>query len=157
MKILVAIDFSEFVDKIIIEAEKLAKTLTAKVFLLHVLPPISPIIDVPPDAETLKPPELPFEIDNFPALSDAEAAKLLTITEKLQSSGIDTTIIMAHNDEIDAIIDESNKNNVDMIMLGSHGHGALYHLMIGSVSEGVIRRSTCPVIIVPFKSEVKTS
>jgi nucleotide-binding universal stress UspA family protein len=36
-------------------------------------------------------------------------------------------------------------------MLGSHGHGALFHLLIGSVSEGVIRQASCPVIIVPAK------
>jgi nucleotide-binding universal stress UspA family protein len=149
MKLLVAVDFSEFADKIIAEAEKLAKYLQAKVYLLHVLPPPSPIIDVTPDAATLQPPELPFEIDHFSALSDSASEKLLSITDRFQKCGIDTTIIISHNDEIVAIIDESEKNKVDMIMLGSHGHGALYHLLIGSVSEGVIRKASCPVIIVP--------
>jgi len=40
-----------------------------------------------------------------------------------------------------------------MILLGSHGHGALYHLLIGSVSEGVIRKASCPVIIIPSKKQ----
>ncbi len=42
MKLLVAIDFSELADRVIGEAEKLAKKLSAKVFLLHVIPPSSP-------------------------------------------------------------------------------------------------------------------
>ena len=73
----------------------------------------------------------------------------LKIAQLLQESDIDTAVIVAQNDEITAIIDESNKNGVDMIMLGTQGHGALFHLIIGSVSEGVIRRATCPVVIVP--------
>ena len=35
-----------------------------------------------------------------------------------------------------------------MIVVGSHGHGALYHLLLGSVSEGIIRKTTCPVLVV---------
>lgn len=150
MKLLVAIDFSELAERIIAEAEKLAKAFHAKVFLLHVIPPLSPVIDVPPDVEALLPPEELFKNKNHPAPFDQpESAKLITIARQLQESGIDTAVIVAQNDEVTAIIDESKKIGADWIMVGSHGHGALFHLLIGSVSEGVIRRATCPVIIVP--------
>jgi len=150
MKLLVAIDFSELTERIIAEAEKLAKSLPAEVFLLHVIPPPSPIIDVPPDVEALLPPEELFKKESLPPPFDLpESVKLIKIAQLLQESGIDTAVIVAQNDEVTAIIDESKKNGVDLIMLGSHGHGALFHLIIGSVSEGVIRRATCPVIIVP--------
>ena len=150
MKLLVAIDFTELADRIIAEAEKLAKTLHAKVFLLHAVPPPSPIIDIPPDVEALLPPEELFKKEKLPAPFDLpESTRLISLARRLQEQGIDTAVIIAQNNEVSAIIDESEKNGADMIMLGSHGHGALFHLLIGSVSEGVIRRSTCPVIIVP--------
>ncbi|NMW20392.1 MAG: universal stress protein [Chlorobiaceae bacterium] len=152
MKLLVAIDFSELADRIITEAEILAKSLHAKVFLLHVIPPPSPIIDIPPDVEALLPPTEQLNQESLPAPFDIpESAKLITIAKQLRECGIDTAAIITQNDEVTAIIDESEKNGADMIMLGSHGHGALFHLLIGSVSEGVIRRATCPVIIVPSK------
>ena len=152
MKLLVAIDFSELADRIITEAEILAKSLHAKVFLLHVIPPPSPIIDIPPDVEALLPPTEQLNRESLPAPFDIpESAKLITIAKQLRECGIDTAAIITQNDEVTAIIDESEKNGADMIMLGSHGHGALFHLLIGSVSEGVIRRATCPVIIVPSK------
>ncbi|NTV06442.1 MAG: universal stress protein [Chlorobiaceae bacterium] len=152
MRLLVAIDFSELADRIIGEAEKLARNLSAKIFLLHVIPPPSPIIELLPDAETLLPPGEPHGKESALPLSDTpESEKLLAIAAKLQESGIDTTVIIAQNNEVTAIIDESEKNDADMIMLGSHGHGALFHLLIGSVSEGVIRQASCPVIIVPAK------
>lgn len=36
-----------------------------------------------------------------------------------------------------------------MLVLGSHGYGHLHHAVVGSVSEACIRRSTCPVVVVP--------
>ncbi|MGL5938967.1 MAG: universal stress protein, partial [Waterburya sp.] len=38
-----------------------------------------------------------------------------------------------------------------MIVLGSHGHGAVYRTLVGSVSEGIIHKASCPVLIVPAK------
>ena len=151
MKLVVAIDFSELTGQIIAEAEKLAKALNAKVFLLHVMPSPSPIIDVPPDVEALLPPEEVFKKESLPAPFDIpESSKLISIAKQLQESGIDTAVIAVQNDEVSAIINESKKIGADYIMLGSHGHGALFHLIVGSVSEGVVRRATCPVIIVPL-------
>ncbi len=148
MKLLVAIDFSKSAVRVIDEAEKLAKALMAEVFLLHVMPPLSPIIDVTPDAEAL-----PFEMEKLLPHSGSATEKLHEISGRLQGHGIETTIILTHNSEVEAILDESRKNSVDMILLGSHGHGALYHLLIGSVSEGVIRKASCPVIIIPSKKQ----
>jgi len=34
-------------------------------------------------------------------------------------------------------------------VMGSHGHGMLHHLLVGSVTEGVLKKATCPVTIVP--------
>ena len=80
MKLLVAIDFSELADRIIGEAEKLAKTLSAKVFLLHVIPPSSPVIDLLPDVETLLPREHTPANERSLHLSDTpESAKMVTI------------------------------------------------------------------------------
>lgn len=152
MKLLVAIDFSELAVRIIAEAEKLAGCLHAQVLLLHVIPSPSPIIDLPHDAEMLNPMDVLHEKEEYPSLRESpESEKMLTIAAKLSAGGIDTTVIIAQNDEAAAIIEECEKQSADMIMLGSHGHGALFHLLVGSVSEEVIRRASCPVIIVPSK------
>jgi nucleotide-binding universal stress UspA family protein len=39
--------------------------------------------------------------------------------------------------------------DADMLVLGSHGHGRLYHAVMGSVAHECIRYATCPVLIVP--------
>ncbi len=40
--------------------------------------------------------------------------------------------------------------DADLLVLGSHGHGRLYHVALGSVSESCIREATCPVVVVPI-------
>ncbi len=41
----------------------------------------------------------------------------------------------------------------DYIVLGSHGHGAMYDLLVGSTAHGVLRKAPCPVIVVPPKHQ----
>src|SRR5436190_6887726 len=39
--------------------------------------------------------------------------------------------------------------DADLLVLGSHGHGRLYHAVLGSVAEACVRAATCPVVVVP--------
>lgn len=39
--------------------------------------------------------------------------------------------------------------NADLLVLGSHGHGRLRHSVLGSVSDECVRRSACPVVVIP--------
>ena len=68
---------------------------------------------------------------------------------ELEQSGIDVTPLLIQGATVATIIEESSKLKADMIVIGSHGHGALYKTLVGSVSEGIIRKAACPVLIVP--------
>jgi nucleotide-binding universal stress UspA family protein len=50
---------------------------------------------------------------------------------------------------VDTIIEQAQRQEARFIILGTHGRGAVQHLLVGSVSEGVIRRSAVPVVVVP--------
>ena len=39
--------------------------------------------------------------------------------------------------------------SADYVVMGSHGHTALYDLLVGSTTHGVLMRAKCPVVIVP--------
>ena len=51
--------------------------------------------------------------------------------------------------DYDDLADEAEKLGAELIVMGSHRHGVLYHLFLGSTSESVLRRVPCPVLIVP--------
>jgi nucleotide-binding universal stress UspA family protein len=44
----------------------------------------------------------------------------------------------------------------DMLVLGSHGHGRLYHAVLGSLSDQCMRRATCPVVVIPTLADTRT-
>ena len=150
MNLLVAIDFSEITASVVTSASKLAAALDAKVFLLHVIPPATPVLDTDTGIESFFP---SVQHDTgAPQESLAENSahqELQALAETLRKSGLAVSAHLAHNDEVMAIVDAAGRFGADLIVLGSHGHGALYHLLVGSVSEGVVRKSPCPVVIVP--------
>jgi len=149
MNLLVAIDFSETTEDLVTHTRTLAGALGAKVFLLHVIAPATPVLDMENDLETLLPEEVQPESPEGILPESRAHEQLHEIAETLESQGIEVSAHLAHNDEVKAIIDAADRFRAGMIILGSHGHGALYHLLIGSVSEGVVRRAQCPVVIVP--------
>jgi nucleotide-binding universal stress UspA family protein len=59
---------------------------------------------------------------------------------------IDTTL--AHGDPVEAILAEAQRAAADTIVMGTHGRTGIDRALVGSVAEGVLRRSTVPVLLV---------
>lgn len=155
MKILVPIDFSDATPTILAEVLTLGKALSANVWLLHVAEPKpglipytggfadygSGFIDYGPDPKTLRDQVAKNFHKNHQALQHE--------AEILRSAGIETTALLIQGVTLDVIFREIDKLSIDMIVIGSHGHGAVYDLLVGSVSKGILKKATCPVLMVP--------
>ena len=50
---------------------------------------------------------------------------------------------------VDLILQTCKEESADLIVVGSHGHGAVYNLLVGSVTAGVLKSAKCPVLVVP--------
>lgn len=140
MKILFAVDGSSYSLK---AAEYLAVHFNwlsepAELHLLHVALPI-PISR----ARAAMGKEA---VDRYYA-EEAEAA-LAPAENILQKYGIRFVRSYAVGDVADAIQTYVKENAIDMIVMGSHGHGALRGLMMGSVATKVIAATTVPVLII---------
>jgi nucleotide-binding universal stress UspA family protein len=51
----------------------------------------------------------------------------------------------------DEIIAAVKDHGAELVVMGSHGHGALYHLFTGSAVTGVLKHTACPVLVVPLR------
>ena len=126
-------------------AEREAKLRDANLLLLHVGPADTAIHDL---GTTLT---AHLNADDAPDWK----RRLGAIASGLEKRGVNVTPVLAKGSAANEIITTAESENVDIIILGTHGRGALYDLVTGSVCEGVLRRTKCPVLIVP-RSEMAT-
>ena len=142
MNILVAVDLSGASTRILHYVRTLALDLSAKVWLLYVEKPDLGFVGFGPG----RPQSV---LDKVAHDFKEKREELQHEADKLKNFGIDAKALLVQGAAVEVILDEASKLKTDLIVVGSHGHGAVYHLMVGRVSEGVLHRSTCPVLVVP--------
>src|SRR2546422_1030776 len=70
--------------------------------------------------------------------------------------GVRVTFLVWEGDPGDAILEAARAESADMIVLGSHGRGPIGRLLLGSVSQHVVRHATVPVVVVPRDTDIVT-
>lgn len=146
--ILAPIDFSPISKRIVDEAAQLARHLKGRLYLLHIVPP--PIV-TQSEYVTEKGAE-------FAALTvDAMAEELKKVARPLEATGlvVETTAVLGFPGEV--IIEKARKLKADYLVVGSHGHGAFYDLIIGSTTSRVLKQADCAVVIVPAERKGRRS
>ena len=143
MDILVGIDFSESAQKVIDQSAVLAEALNAKIWLVHVAEPDPAFVGYEADPKVMR--------DVVAKKYHEEHRRLQAIGETLRDSGLDCVALLVQGATVETLLAEASKVEADMIVIGSHGRGALKRLLIGSTSEGVLHRSEIPVHIVPTR------
>ena len=73
-------------------------------------------------------------------------------TDELVASGLQVTPLLVMGPTVETILHQADRLDAGLIVLGSHGHGGLHHLLLGGVSEGVVRGADRPVVVVPVRS-----
>jgi universal stress protein A len=142
-RILVPIDFSAPSDAALAAAKDLATRFGASLHLVHVLE--DPYAVAAYSAEVLG--YLP------PGIKESwhrEAGKHLNalLTPAERSTFRATTAVLFSGSVAKEIVEHAQDNNINLIVMGTHGRGGLAHLLIGSVAERVVRTATCPVLTV---------
>ena len=140
-KILAAIDFSAVTDALVERAATLAKAFSAELVLVHVSAPDPAFVGYDAGPQTVR--------DSRAVEIHTEHRKLQSIAEELRERGISAHALLIQGPTVEKILTEAKRLESDTLVIGSHGHGALYRALLGSVSEGVLRGARCPVLVVP--------
>jgi nucleotide-binding universal stress UspA family protein len=148
--LLVPLDFSDTTDRVLAHAAELARSLQARLMLLHIVEPVATYVPVGASMDVIAaaPPQ-PAEIQDL----SVDEARLRSLSQPLAATGLTVECQAIVGLAVDDILDQAVKCNASYIVLGSHGRGALYHLFSGSVVNGVLKRATCPVIVVPARKK----
>jgi nucleotide-binding universal stress UspA family protein len=147
--ILVSVDFSSATRAVIETVAELAKTSGAEVVLHHsVLPPIV-TTEYGIGLEMLQ---------ESIALSQKTARHQLEHTEdELTARGLNVSAVLTEGPAATHILELAARRKADLIVLGSHGHTALYELIVGGTTHAVLRKATCPVMVVPRAAAKKVA
>lgn len=139
--ILAAIDFSDASERVTSVATELTKALGGVLHLLHVEPPDPDFVGYDPG---------PQHVRDQVARSMAEDRRgLVQLRDDLQAEGIEVHALAVQGPTVQKIVEEAKRLGADLIVAGTHGHGALHDLVLGSVSDGLVRKAPCPVLVVP--------
>jgi nucleotide-binding universal stress UspA family protein len=141
-RILVPTDFSEPADAALLYGRELAGRFGATVHVLHVAENLY-ITTFGAETYAAVAPDLQR------GLEESARLRLDELTLDSDGSGPPThTAIVTSASPAFAIVDYAKDNEIDLVVMGTHGRGGFTRLLMGSVAERVVRLAPCPVLTV---------
>jgi len=147
MKLLVAVDFSGPTDLILRVARRLAKSLDASVWVVHAAEPDPDFVGYDSGPEVVRG-QVAKELRE-------EHRRLQQYTDQLREAGVDAKAILVRGPTVEALLAMAEKQGADLVVVGSHGRGMVAEMLLGSVSQGLIRAGRWPVTVVPVSKQKK--
>jgi nucleotide-binding universal stress UspA family protein len=136
-RILVPTDFSDASDAAKVYGGVLAEALGASLHVLHVVP----------DADAL---EWGVDTGYLPRVlerAESEArSRLETLLTPEERSRFRAEFVVETGSPAARILEYADREQIDLIVMGTHGRGAIEKLWVGSVTERVVQRAQCPVV-----------
>lgn len=140
-RILVPTDFSEHSEKAVLYGCELAAKFEAELHVMHAVE----LIPITYGEGAYFTPETMNEMQR-----DA-AFRLGQIPDASWREKLNVTHVTVEGHPFVQIIRYAKEHDIDLIILGTHGRGAIAHMLLGSVAEKVVRKAPCPVLTVREK------
>ena len=164
--ILVPVDFSPAMECVLALARQVAQAFEAELHLVHVREIVA--LPVFPAATVGYPgigmPEMGMAggvpmggagLVASEAPNEQRKSRLTLLQEELAGSGLKVTAHEPEGTVVSEILKAAEEISADLIVMGSHGHGSVYNLLVGSVTEGVLKAGKRPVLLVPAPGRSK--
>ncbi len=145
MNILVALDLSGASARVVEAARHVARQGGAHVYLLHVAEPDPDFVgfEVGPDDVRVQ------VAEEF----RREHRAVQEFARSLRDEGIEATALLVQGPTVATTLEQAQKCDAALIVVGSHGHGAIYNVLVGSYSAGILRKAQVPVLVVPTRED----
>ena len=140
-KVLIATDFSEASEAAVEYAKLVAGAFGAQLHVLHVLE------DLAAHAWTTEVyvAALPGVHEEMQRQAQERLDLVLTPEERTKYSAV---VVLRSGSPFVEVVRYARDEGMDLIVLGTHGRGAIAHMLLGSVAERVVRKAHCPVMTI---------
>ena len=139
-RVLVPIDFSKSSDRALRYGQQLCEKFGADLHLMHVL-----------EVHLGATPQFGMGLA-LPQRTEESETQVIEMLSKLPAGNVPAEINIvrsaAHGSPVSEIVKYADANEIDVIVIGTHGRTGLGHVLMGSVAENVVRHATCPVLVV---------
>ena len=143
--IMVAVDFNDSVGDLLSFAESLASTYGSKVWIVHV---------AEPDPDFVGMVTGPQYIRDMKAEDLREEHKTLqNLREVFFDEEIESEALTIQGSTVDAVLEEAEKLEIDLLVVGTHKHGFLYNLLSESVSVELLKKINIPMLSIPINED----
>lgn len=139
--ILACVDFSDVEARVVFAAVALAKAFGGELHVLHVGEPEPTFVGYEVGPKNVR--------DQVAAALRDQHRRVEAIAEQATQQGLTAHPHTVRGSYVETILLEAERLHADVIVIGSHGHGRLHTLLVGSVAEGVLRGAKVPVLVVP--------
>lgn len=142
-KVLVATDFSEPSDAALAYGRELARSFGAQLTVVHI------VDDMTTRAYGLDGGVMLIDLKmqrQFEASAREQVNAAISDEDRVQLRA--EALILVSTAPATAIVGYAREAGIDLIVMGTHGRGGMAHLLMGSVSERVVRTAPCPVLTV---------
>ena len=141
--IVAALDFSDATAPVLEASAKMAKAFGATLHLVHVVEP-----EPSYSAYGFTPEEFPaIHVFQKEARIRAEAA--LAEKRKGLAGDLKVETALLEGNPLHALLEYATEAGADLVVLGTHGHGVMASVLLGSVAEGLVRKAEIPALVVP--------
>ncbi|EFI34926.1 UspA domain protein [Desulfonatronospira thiodismutans ASO3-1] len=138
-KILCAVDFSDMSSKVADYAQTIAKSMNSSVKVVYIAPSLSQYVGfhVPPTS-----------IENFVGEIVSGAEKTMDIFIQENFSEVDATGQVLTGYAAEEILKYADQEDMDMIIMGTHGRKGIDRVLFGSVAEKIVKSAPIPVLTI---------
>lgn len=153
MRILFATNLTEPVD-VTQQAERFARRLDADLFVLHVIPPTPTAAMTSIDPMTGLSGFAPYTLYDPQLEADMEEAEENAFkTFLLERFSMPVHAGLRKGDPADAILEDAEDRDIDLLMLAKRRHGRLETLLVGSTVRDVLKRTERPTLVLPVSPD----
>ena len=142
MKTIIAgVDFTDITTAVINKARELCALVDGQLWLIHVAEPDPIFVSHSVDSIEMR--------DQLATHFHDEHQQIQTLAEQLRQQGINANALLVQGATTETLIQQAEKLQADLLVIGKNRHGLVHRLLIGSNSSDIVKHSPLPTLLVP--------